>query len=311
MLAGVKDAQHLWNEDELKQAIIDLKSNQCQQDLKRFLSDRIEDPDPCCCSKRAKLWNELGLAMLSEENIEQADLCFTEALKIDPMDISAVYNLANVSLQQGSFERANGLYERVLLAEPDFFGAVFNLALSYLYSDQYEKAQPLFVRAATLQPDNHSAHYWAAETLLRSRSFAASLTYFKQAYALNPNHFETVNGYAMALHQAGHNAEAISICDSSLMNLGPSVVSLRTKADALIELDRIDEAALCHLDIAHIDLDSRDTIVSRLQALYRQSPQKFTCYRNFMLDRAPSFEPLLSVIKEFEAQQTAEVNHCH
>lgn len=296
----VKEEQSSWSEQELIQAVIKLKSDQNNEKLKSFLHDRIESSDSCCRSNRGKLWNELGLVMLGEENLSDADHCFSEALKIDPLDVSAVYNQANIALHQDSFDKAIGLYERALLVEPDFVGALFNLALCFLYSSQYWSAQPLFKRAATLQPDNHSANYWAAETFLRTESFKEALPYFEQAYALSSDHFETVNGYAMALHGAGSYEQAISVCDSSLMSLGPSVIALRTKADAMIALDRMHEAALCHLDIAHIDLDARDTIVIRLQALYLSDPEKFAKYKDFMLDRSPGFEPLLSVVRQYE-----------
>lgn len=299
MSAIVKEEQFSWTEQELMQAVIKLKEGQNNEELKKFLYGLIESSDSCCRSNRGKLWNELGLAMLAEEGMGDAEQCFSEALKIDPLDVSAVYNQANIALHQDSFDKAIGLYERALLIEPDFIGALFNLGLCFLYSHQYKAAQPCFEGAATLQPDNHSANYWAAETFLRTESFNEALPYFKQAYKLSPEHFETISGYAMALHGAGSYEQAISVCDNSLMSLGPSVIALRTKADAMIALNRMHEAALCHLDIAHIDLDARDTIVSRLQALHLSDPEKFSKYKDFMLDRSPGFEPLLSVIRQY------------
>jgi tetratricopeptide (TPR) repeat protein len=306
MSANVNQEQIAWDEQGLKQAIIELKSGETAE-LISFLRERIEDSDACCYTHRTNLLNELGLVMLDEEDVQQAEFCFSEALKIDPMAVSAAYNLANLALHNDDFDKAIGLYERVILVQPVFVGAQFNLALCYLYSDQIEKAQGHFVRAANIQPDFHNANYWAGETLLRKNSFVESAIYFKQAYKLNPNHFETVNGYAMALNGAGEHDQAIEICDKSLQALGPSVVSLRTKADAMLALDRVQEAVLCHLDIAHIDLDARDLIVSRLQALHQQNLDQFERYKDFMLDRNPQFEPLLAVIRQFENSST----DCH
>jgi tetratricopeptide (TPR) repeat protein len=300
-----------WSDQTLQQMIMALKSKREYRELKGFLRSRIEDADPCCSVNRPKLWNELGLVFLEEDNPEEADLCFVEALKIDHANVTAAYNMANIKLHHGLFDKAIDLYERVLVMEPDFVGAQINKALCLLYSERCEDARPLFEQAASMQPGNHPANYWAGEISLRLGDFAVALPFFKQAYALQTNHFETVNGYAMTLLGAEQYEEAAAICDQSLMSVGPSVVALRTKSDAMLALNKVQDAVLCHLDIAYLDLDARDAIVSRLQALYEEDKAKFQEYKKYMMDRSPEFEPLLSVVRQYEGVAENQAEDCH
>ena len=85
------------------------------------------------------------------------------------------------------------------------------------------------------------------------------------------------------------------------MTFGPSILSLRIKGDALLALDRIDDAVLCHLDMAHIDIDSRDFLVSRIKKMAAEEPGKMNQYRSSMLERCPDFEPILSISLESQA----------
>lgn len=294
MGAGAGQVKAEWTEQNLGQSLLDLKAQHDTTKLISFLEERIADEHPVSTSNRAKLWNELGLAMLGQENQPQAENCFQEALKVDPEQSNARYNLATLMLQQDQLQAALEHYQLLLEVEPDHFPALFNAALCHTHSNNIETARPLFLRAAKIEPDNSSAQFWAGESLIYSGHYSEATPYFERAYALNPQHFETVIGYAATLLETKQFSKAVSLCDQALMSFGPAVLPLQIKADALLALDRVDEATMCHLDLHHIDLDSRDFLVTRIRRLETEEPEKMDQYAKIILERNPGFEEILS-----------------
>jgi len=284
-----------WTEEDLCRSITELKSQQKHSELNCFLRERIADKDSFCTANRTRLWNELGLSMLQQEDIPQAADCFQESLQIDPDNSTALYNLANLALHQKDFESALQQYGAVLKSDAEHFGALFNSALCHVYSDDIDSALPLFVKAGKIKPEDARLQFWAGECLLHSGRHKEALPFFKRAYSLNPRHFESAQGLAITLLETQRYEDAVEICDSNLMSFGPSILPLRVKGDALLALDRIDDAVLCHLDMAHLDLDARDFLVSRIKKMATEEPTKMSQYKRSMHERCPDFEGMLSI----------------
>ncbi len=83
-------------------------------------------------------------------------------------------------------------------------------------------------------------------------------------------------------------------CNQALMTFGPAALLLQIKGDALIEMDRIEEAVSCHLDLCNMDLDIRDFVVVRIQKLKERNPEGFRRYATKTVsDKYPHFETIL------------------
>jgi tetratricopeptide (TPR) repeat protein len=80
-----------------------------------------------------------------------AENTYQQALKLDPNNAVAHYDLGTVYDRQGIREQAVSQYTAALVIEPTFTDALFNLAVDTATSDA-GSAQNLYLRVLTLQP---------------------------------------------------------------------------------------------------------------------------------------------------------------
>lgn len=294
-----KSTAAVWTEETLGAAIQDFKSGADDAALNSFLNDRLEDEDRFCLASRDRLWNELGLSKIHQEMVEQAAVCFENALMLSPDYAAARYNLATLDMHRGDLGKALERYEGILASHPDHFDALINAGLCHVYADDKENALPLFIKAAEICPDHGQANFLAGETLLQAGRAKTALPFFEAACRINHGHFESLSGLAIAQLKADLAKNCVITCDQALMTFGTATLPLQVKADALIEMDRIEEAVQCHADICRLDLDIRDFVVTRIRELSTQEPERYKVYTALVKEKFPELESLLGTALEY------------
>lgn len=293
MQQTVINDQIAWTEGMLAREITEYKIFPDPSTLEAFLLERLEDEDPYCISCRPRFWNELGLMMLRQEKIDEAVDSFTKALEIEPANETALYNLATLSMKQNDLPAALKNYEAVLLENPDHYNALFNAGLCHLYSEDKEASLSFFLQAAALRPEDGQAQYLTGEILMQLGRTEEALRYFRSAYKENHGHFETSMGLAITLLKTGNYQETITACDQALRVFGAATLPLQVKGDAMLALERFEEAVMCHMDLCRLDLDIRDFVVSRLRQLADEDPASFAAYSTVVHEIFPEFESIL------------------
>ncbi|WDP91660.1 MAG: tetratricopeptide repeat protein [Desulfobacter sp.] len=288
-----------WTEQRLGNAIQTLKEQQNDRELDLFLEARLADPDAFCLASRTRLWNELGLSKVRQDAPEQAALCFGNALALSPEYTAALYNLATLDMNRGVLGKALDRYEQILSSHPDHFDALLNAGLCHAWADDKAAALPLFLRAAGADPGNGQASFLAGETLLQAGRAKEALPYFESACRINQGHFESLTGLAIARLKSGEAETAAITCDQILMTFGAATLPLQVKADALIEMGRMEDAVGCHADICRLDLDIRDFVVTRIRELSRREPEKYKAYAALVKEKFPELESLLGAALEY------------
>jgi len=84
---------------------------------------RAEEMDP----SDDRIYNNMGINYLYQENLEEAAVCFEKALALDPKNVMALNNLAFYYLQTGKLERAEDMVRQVLVLDPESVSAQKNL----------------------------------------------------------------------------------------------------------------------------------------------------------------------------------------
>jgi tetratricopeptide (TPR) repeat protein len=293
MSSVTKKKTGTWTKLSLRHAINKFKEKKDFHGLIQFLEIRIADEAPCCVSMRARFWNELGLAKIEQQDLDQAKICFENALLIEPDYTAARYNLATFAMQQGDLPAALDQYDAVLKDNPEHFDALFNAGLCHSHSDEKEAALSLLLRAARLRPEHGRVQFLTGETLLQVGRASEALPFFRSAHKENHGHYESAMGFAISLLENKNYNDAITICEQALMTFGSATLPMQLKGDALLALNRIEEAVQCHIDLCHIDLDIRDFVVTRLQKLAQEDPAAFTTYATAVRDHYPDFESII------------------
>ncbi|THB78417.1 MAG: hypothetical protein D3926_13120, partial [Desulfobacteraceae bacterium] len=212
------------------------------------------------------------MCRMNQAESDLAQTCFENALQITPDYTCAQYNLATFAMQSGDIPGAIRIYDGILNDHPDHFNTLFNAGICYGHTEQKDAAIARLTRAAQVNPHHGHAQFLAGESLLQAGRAIDALTYFEKAHALNHGHFESTQGYAISLLEAQDYKQTLIVCDQALLTYGPAVLPLQVKGDALLALNRIEEAIQCHIDLIHLDLDARDFLVSRIQNMAETQP---------------------------------------
>ena len=101
----------------------------------------------------------LGMAMLTKGDVDKATRYFNRAIKIDPANAEAHYNLGNTFLAQGLLAKAVGEYGMAIKAKPNYAKAYGNLGVAFLQMGQTDGAIEGFRHAVELDPNNVEAHF--------------------------------------------------------------------------------------------------------------------------------------------------------
>lgn len=128
-----------------------------------------------------------GLAAHSEGRIEEAKAFYIEALKEDPSDYFAQYNLGVVAHGQDPKE-AITRYRAALQTKGDFPPALLNLALLLAKTDEPGRTEAvgLYKKLIAIEPKNAQAHMNLGVILLERGNQAEAESYFTKAVALDP-----------------------------------------------------------------------------------------------------------------------------
>ncbi|KAL0229697.1 hypothetical protein PCE1_003265 [Barthelona sp. PCE] len=88
-----------------------------------------------------KLWNNLGVVLVSRGRLQQAYECFTEAKRLNPNDADTICNLANISSQLGHERDAVDHYEQALRCQQEKGWVQTNYIIHLLTTKQEVKAK--------------------------------------------------------------------------------------------------------------------------------------------------------------------------
>jgi len=84
---------------------------------------------------------------------------FEQELKVDPLNVSAAYEIGEVHRNAGEFENAQKYFEMALEDYPDFEEAHMGLAAILTHSGKPQLALPHLQKAISLNPDNEVSWY--------------------------------------------------------------------------------------------------------------------------------------------------------
>jgi tetratricopeptide (TPR) repeat protein len=110
--------------------------------------------------------NRLGMACIQAEQLTEAILCFENAIRLDPENADAHFNLGNTFAQRGKLRDAVICYQEAIAIDPNFAQVYFNLGVLLLPIDkQLEDAIDMLRAAVDLKPDWAEAHQKLGEGL--------------------------------------------------------------------------------------------------------------------------------------------------
>jgi tetratricopeptide (TPR) repeat protein len=141
--------------------------------------------------------HNLGIALFTEGQIDEAIVQYQEALRLKPDNAQAHYDLGAALAVKGRTDEAIGQFQEALELKPDYAEAHNNLGTALAKQGELDQAIGQFQEALHLQPDNAEFHYNLGAALGMKDRMDEAIEQFEEALRLKPD-------YAVARYNLAH-----------------------------------------------------------------------------------------------------------
>lgn len=143
-----------------------------------------------------KAWFHMGFCYAHLYNDEKAVECYEKAIKADPGDYEAYYNLGNQYLdisdpliddeEYGDYPKAIEYYKKTIEIKPDFSFAWNNMGFCYSKMEEHGKALECHLKSLEYDPENQSAWMNTGNDYFFLHNHLKAIESYEKAIELNP-----------------------------------------------------------------------------------------------------------------------------
>ncbi len=182
--------------------------------------------------------------LMNRKQFTAAAAEWTQALKLEPGDASAHYNLGLALFQSGQSTPAIEEYRKALQLSPDYPEAHNNLGGALSAVGKTDEAIVQFQKAVDLDATRTGAQTNLATLLAQQGRFAAAIPHFEIALRQDPGNEDTQRWMGLALAMAGRLDEAIAHLEKAVqLSSGKDLTALDLLAGAYAQAGRFGDAA--------------------------------------------------------------------
>jgi len=158
----------------------------------------------------AMAYNNLGLLLLEQHRLDEAQAQFQHALAVQPNHASAQNNLAMVLLQKGQVAEAKAGFRQALSFDPNYASAEYNLGLIAAQEGQLEEAKAHFLRTIAIDPGHGGAENNLGMVFLQQGRLPDAKVHLQRALQIAPRFPEALLNYANVLLGLGELREGMA-----------------------------------------------------------------------------------------------------
>lgn len=208
--------------------------------------------------ENAVAYNNLGVICLEQQRAEDAAFCFRQARRLNDGDPAVFNNLGRSLLAQGKVEQAIGQFEKAIDIDPRFVEAHCRLGIAYRDQGDTERAIAQFERVLEIAPDHVEALNSLGAALVQTDRAAEAETRLRRAIKISPRHASAHNNLGLVLMNTGRLDEAEASLRAAL-RLKPDFASAKSNLGAvLLQQGKIDRAIEALEDALRIQPDIVD-----------------------------------------------------
>jgi predicted O-linked N-acetylglucosamine transferase (SPINDLY family) len=202
--------------------------------------------------------NLLGLALMEQGRLEEAEAAVREALRLHPDNPAAYNTLGLVLFQQSQPEQAAANFGRAVQLQPSFVEAWLNLGDALRGLGRRDEAGASYERAAQLRPNDPGPVAKLGALLMELGRPADAVLCYERALRLRPDSAILCNNLGLALLHQGRYEEARLSCRQTLY-LQPDLAEAHNNQGlALLNLGRAGEALLSFRQAVDLQPDFAD-----------------------------------------------------
>lgn len=164
---------------------------------KEFISvikgiDKKEDSD-----KTSEEWFVQGYMSASQEEYDEAEDCFSEAIRINPGFEAAWKQRGDMKLASGASKYAIDDYTKAVEIDPEYTSAYLKRAQAWLDQNQAEKAQKDLDVVRSIDPDSSQVLMITASIQEKQGKFEDALSSYDKALQNTPKDTQLLNARAL------------------------------------------------------------------------------------------------------------------
>ncbi len=153
--------------------------------------------------------NNLGCALQTRGQIDEAIEQYQIALKLKPDYAEANNNLGNAFYKKGWINKAMEQYQTTLITNPNFMRSHINIGIIYDEKGLLDDAIDQYQIALRLNPNSVDAHYSLGNAFFKKNWKNQAIEQYQIALKLNPDYYEVHYKLGMAFEGEGLIDEAI------------------------------------------------------------------------------------------------------
>lgn len=181
----------------------------------------------------------LGLTQQETDNIEDAIMCYEDAININPKEVFAYLNLALLHKKNKNFDEAVKVYQKAIVNNPNNHFILSNLGNLFYLQKKYDDAILCHERSVKIKPDSEIAHYNFANTLFHSGHFERAKEVYSDTLKLSPS-FNRASANLGALNLLTENfKEGFDYYHSRIFN-DPSLKTILNKKKTIWKGEPLD-----------------------------------------------------------------------
>jgi tetratricopeptide (TPR) repeat protein len=185
---------------------------------------------------------DLGEALASSGNLEQARAQYQAALQLKPGNPAALFGLGLISSRETNADQAVRYFQSALQNRPNYPEARYHLGLIYALQGRTAEAIEQYDECLRAAPDVPEVHYSLANALVTEGKLDDAITHYRSALRLDPDAPDVHNNLGAVLLRSGHPAEAVEQFQAAL-RLEPNLPQAEDQLGAALQkLGRLDEA---------------------------------------------------------------------
>jgi tetratricopeptide (TPR) repeat protein len=237
----------------------------------------------------SELRHLIGAAYLANEEIDKAIVNLTQAVSIDPGNVTAALTLADLYLRKGNSSSAIQILGPILQKQPKSLQALSLLANAYRLQDRWDDVILVYQNWASLFPKDSDPHFLMGLALRHQGKFIEARAAFTKAHDMEPTHVQALTQLIGmdVLDQQFDSAWKRLDADMSLNPNSPDLQFLAAKihlaqkdsekAEAALlkalELDPAFEPAYSTLGEIYVTSNRRDAALDRLRTGVARNPK--------------------------------------
>lgn len=229
---------------------------------------------------------------------EKAIKCYSDFIDENPYSFTAWYNLGNAYSKSEDFEKAIWAYDYCVLINEDFGPVYFNLGNAYLSIEKYQLAIDSFNKCIELDGEDPIALCYIAEAYEQLGELRLAKEFYKQSLDLAPLLPDAWLGLGIVEDLEGRTREGIVLIHKAI-ELDPENAGMYSVlAGAFEKLEEFELAKENYLIALKLDPSDDESLTSIINILVKNSFKEALNYINQFMDETSENEiaPILKVM---------------